>query len=145
MRKLFRHLSVFACSIFWGNNSRIVNPFKFIRKYWAQLIISSVAIQTIACTYGGEDPYTPYSYDCEPVFDVKKFTHEGYTDCEKQIVEQALIANDIQENLNKREDATLEALNEVQRKIHDIAVTCNMDNLLAEGSLKSYSCSDIEP
>ena len=57
MRKLLRHISVFACSLFWGNGARIGNPVKFIRKYWAQLLLSSIAIQTIACAYGGEDPY----------------------------------------------------------------------------------------
>ena len=141
MRKLFRHISVFACSLFWGEGARIGNPFKFIRKYWAQLLLSSIAIQTIACAYGGEDPYD-FSNDCDPVFDVKKFTNEGYTDCEKQIVEQALIADDLQNNFNKREDATLEAWNEAKRKISEIAATCDMSKLEAEGSITSYYCSD---
>ena len=78
MRNLFRHISIFACSLFWSNNAKIGNPFKFIRKYWAQLLLSSVAIQMIACAYGGEDPYD-YSYDCDPVFDVEKFKNEAKT------------------------------------------------------------------
>jgi hypothetical protein len=141
MRNLFRRISVFVCSLFWSNNAQIGNPFKFIRKYWAQLLLSSVAIQMIACAYGGEDPYD-YSYDCDPVFDVEKFKNEGYTDCEKQIVEQALIAHDLQVNLGKREDATLETWSETRRKIREIAETCDMKNLQAEGSLTSYYCSD---
>ncbi len=141
MRKLFRHISVFACSLFWGNGARIGNPIKFIRKYWAQLLLSSIAIQTIACAYGGEDPYN-YSNDCDPVFDTEKFTNENYTDCEKQIVEQALIAKDLQDNLGKREDATLEAWNDVRRKISEMAETCDMNNLYTEGSLTSLYCSD---
>jgi hypothetical protein len=141
MRNLFRHISIFACSLFWSNNAKIGNPFKFIRKYWAQLLLSSVAIQMIACAYGGEDPYD-YSYDCDPVFDVEKFKSEGYTDCEKQIVEQALIAHDLQVNLGKREDATLETWSETRRKIREIAETRDMKNLQAEGSLTSYHCSD---
>ena len=141
MRKLLRKISVFACSIFWGNSTKICNPFRFIRKYWAQLLLSSIAIQTIACAYGGEDPYD-YSDDCDPVFDTEKFTNEGYTDCEKQIVEQALIAKDLQDNLGKRDDATLEAWNEVRQKISAIAETCDMNNLYTEGSLTSLYCSD---
>ena len=141
MRKLFRRISVFACSIFWENGARAGNPINFIRKYWAQLLISSIAIQTIACAYGGEDPYD-YSNDCDPVFDTEKFTNENYTDCEKQIVEQALIAKDLQDNLGKRDDATLEAWNEVRQRIGKIAETCDMKNLEAEGSLTSYYCSD---
>ena len=141
MRNLFRHISVFACSLFWGNDAKIGNPFKFIRKYWAQLLLSSVAIQMIACTYGGEDPYD-YSYDCDPMFDVEKFKNEGYTDCEKQIVEKALIAHDIQVNLGKREDATLETWSDIRRQIREIAETCNMENLLADSSITSYHCSD---
>ena len=130
MRKLLRHISVFACSLFWGNGARIGNPIKFIRKYWAQLLLSSIAIQTIACAYGGEDPYD-YSDDCDPVFDTEKFTNENYTDCEKQIVEQALIAKDLQDNLGKRDDATIEAWNEVRKKISEIAETCDMNHLYA--------------
>ena len=141
MRKLFRRISVFACSIFWENGARAGNPINFIRKNWAQLLISSIAIQTIACAYGGEDPYD-YSNDCDPVFDTEKFTNENYTDCEKQIVEQALIAKDLQDNLGKRDDATLEAWNEVRQRIGKIAETCDMKNLEAEGSLTSYYCSD---
>lgn len=141
MRKLFRRISVFACSIFWENGARAGNPINFIRKYWAQLLISSIAIQTIACAYGGEDPYD-YSNDCDPVFDTEKFTNENYTDCEKQIVEQALIAKDLQDNQGKRDDATLEAWNEVRQRIGKIAETCDMKNLEAEGSLTSYYCSD---
>ena len=141
MRKLFRRISVFACSIFWENGARAGNPINFIRKNWAQLLISSIAIQTIACAYGGEDPYD-YSNDCDPVFDTEKFTNENYTDCEKQIVEQALIAKDLQDNLGKRDDATLEAWNEVRQRIGKIVETCDMKNLEAEGSLTSYYCSD---
>ena len=141
MRKLFRRISVFACSIFWENGARAGNPINFIRKYWAQLLISSIAIQTIACAYGGEDPYD-YSNDCDPVFDTEKFTNENYTDCEKQIVEQALIAKDLQDNLGKHDDATLEAWNEVRQRIGKIVETCDMKNLEAEGSLTSYYCSD---
>ena len=141
MRKIFRHISVFACSLFWKSGARSVNPIKFIRKYWAQLLLSSIAIQTIACAYGGEDPYN-YSNDCDPVFDVEKFTNEGYTDCEKQIAEQARIAKDLQDNFNKREDATLEVWNEAKRKISEIAETCDMGRLEAEGSITSYYCSD---
>jgi hypothetical protein len=140
MRKLLRKISVFACSIFWGNCARSGNPFRFIRKYWAQLLLSSIAIQTIACAYGGEDPYD-YSDDCDPVFDTEKFTNEGYTDCEKQIVEQALIAKDLQDNLGKREDATIEAWNEVRQKISEIAETCDMNHLYMEGSFTSLYCS----
>ena len=142
MRKLFRHISVFACSIFWENGIKISNPFKFIRKYWAQLFLSSIAIQTIACAYGGEEPYYHKSYDCEPVFDTEKFTYENYTDCEKQIVEQALIEKDLEDNLGKREDATFEAWNVVRRKISEIAEDCEMNNLYMEGSLTSLYCSD---
>ncbi|MBR2308031.1 MAG: hypothetical protein IKA48_12675, partial [Fibrobacter sp.] len=91
--------------------------------------------------YGGEDPYD-YSDDCDPVFDTEKFTNEGYTDCEKQIVEQALIAKDLQDNLGKREDATIEAWNEVRQKISEIAETCDMNHLYMEGSLTSLYCSD---
>ena len=141
MRKIFRHISVFACSLFWKSGARSVNPIKFIRKYWAQLLLSSIAIQTIACAYGGEDPYN-YSNDCDPVFDVEKFTNEGYTDCEKQIAEQARIAKDLQDNFNKREDATLEVWNEAKRKICEIAETCDMEQLKAEGSLTEYVCGD---
>ncbi|MBP5767724.1 MAG: hypothetical protein J6W51_01215 [Fibrobacter sp.] len=141
MRKLFRRISIFACSIFWKNGARAGNPINFIRKNWAQLLISSIAIQTIACAYGGEDPYD-YSNDCDPVFDTEKFTNENYTDCEKQIVEQALIAKDLQDNLGKRDDATLEAWNEVRQRIGKIAETCDMNNLYTEGSLTSLYCSD---
>lgn len=141
MRKLLRKISVFACSIFWVNGARSGNPFRFIRKYWAQLLLSSIAIQTIACAYGGEDPYD-YSDDCDPVFDTEKFTNEGYTDCEKQIVEQALIAKDLQDNLGKREDATIEAWNKVRQKISEIAETCDMNHLYMEGSFTSLYCSD---
>ncbi len=141
MRKLFRRISVFACSIFWKNSARTGNPINFIRKHWAQLLISSIAIQTIACAYGGEDPYD-YSNDCDPVFDTEKFANENYTDCEKQIVEQALIAKDLQDNMGKRDDATLEVWNEVRQRIGKIAETCDMNNLYTEGSLTSLYCSD---
>ena len=105
------------------------------------MLISSIAIQTIACAYGGEDPYD-YSNDCDPVFDTEKFTNENYTDCEKQIVEQALIAKDLQDNMGKRDDATLEVWNEVRQRIGKIAETCDMNNLYTEGSLTSLYCSD---
>lgn len=48
MRNLFRRITVFICSFFWSNNIRPCNPIRFIRKYWAQLALSSIAIQAIA-------------------------------------------------------------------------------------------------
>ena len=90
MRNLFRRFSVFACTLFWNNGTGICNPVHFVRKYWAQLVLSSITIQTIACAYGGEDvSYGDSSTECRPAFIVDKFTNEGYTECEKQIVEQA--------------------------------------------------------
>lgn len=143
MRNLFRRMSVFACTLFWNNGVNIGNPVSFVRKYWAQLVLSSIAIQTIACTYGGEDvSYGDSSEKCRPVFDTEKFTNEGYTDCEKQIVEQALIAEDLQDNFNKRDDATLEAWSAVVQKIDEIAENCDMNHLYMEGSFTSLYCSD---
>lgn len=142
MRSLIRHISVFACSLLWNNGAKICNPLKFIRKYWAQLVLSSIAIQTIACAYGGEDPYGEYSDFCRPEFDSTKFTHEGYSECEERIVERVLIAEDLQNNFNKREDATIEAWSEAQNKIYELSQTCDMSHLKAEGSLKEYVCGD---
>lgn len=143
MRNLFRRMSVFACTLFWNNGANTGNPVSLVRKYWAQLVLSSIAIQTIACTYGGEDvSYGDSSEKCRPVFDTEKFTNEGYTDCEKQIVEQALIAEDLQDNFNKRDDATLEAWSAVVQKIDEIAENCDMNHLYMEGSFTSLYCSD---
>jgi len=144
MRKILRHIYVLACSLFWNNGARLSSPVRFFRKYWAQLILSSVVIQAIACAYGTDDEemYGDYSGTCRPEFDVEKFSNEAYTECEQQIVEQALIARDIQDNFNKREDATIEAWNETLRKIDEIAVTCEMEHLEEEGSLSGYVCGD---
>ena len=57
-------------------------------------------------------------------------------------MEQALIAKDLQDNLGKREDASIEAWNEVRQKISEIAETCDMKALETEGSISSYYCSD---
>ena len=141
MRNLFRRFRVFACTLFWNNGVNTGNPVRFIRKYWAQLALSSIAIQTIACAYGGEDvSYTPP--ECRPAFNVEKFTNEGYTDCEKQIVEQVLIAEDLQNNFNKRDDATLDAWSAAVQKVDKLAETCEMEHLKAEGSLNGFVCED---
>ena len=142
MRNLIRHFSVFACSFFWNNGAKICNPLKIIRKYWAQLLLSSIAIQTIACAYGGEDPYGEYPEPCRPEFDSGKFTHAGYTECEERIVEQVLLMEDLQNNINKREDATPEAWNQVRIRINELSQTCDMNHLKAEGSLSGYVCGD---
>lgn len=143
MRNLFRHFCVFACTLFWNNGTGACNPVRFIRKYWAQLVLSSIAIQTIACTYGGEDvSYGDSSNECRPAFNVEKFTHKDYTECEKQIVEQVLLATEYEENFNKRDDATLDAWSAAVRKIDELAETCEMEHLQAEGSLNGFVCGD---
>jgi len=142
MRSLFRRISVFTCTLFWNNGTKICNPIRFVRKYWAQLILSSVAIQTIACAYGGEDVYGDFSSACSPEFNVEKFTNKDYTDCEKDIVEKVLKAKDLQDNFNKREDATLEKWVGVRQEIDKLAETCDMEHLKSEGSLTNYVCGD---
>lgn len=143
MRNLFRRFSVFACTLFWNNGTEICNPVHFVRKYWAQLVLSSIAIQTIACAYGGEDvSYGDSSTECRPAFIVDKFTNEGYTECEKQIVEQVLLATELQDNFNKRDDATLDAWAAAVQKVDDLAKTCEMEHLQAEGSLNGFVCGD---
>lgn len=143
MRNLLRHFSIFICTLFWNNGAKICSPFRFIRKYWTQLVLSSIAIQTIACTYGGEDvTYKDPSKECRPAFNVDKFTNEGYTECEKQIVEQVLLATELQDNFNKRDDATLDAWAAAVQKVDELAETCEMEHLQAEGSLDGFVCGD---
>ena len=148
MRNLFRRFSVFACTLFWNNGAKIGNPIRFIRKYWAQLVLSSIVIQTIACAYGGEDVYYgDSSKECRPEFDATKFntakiSNDGYTNCEKEIIEQVVKAQYLQNNFNKRSDATIETWAEAQQKVEELAETCEMEHLKAEGSLTEYVCGD---
>jgi len=143
MRNLFRRFSVFTCTLFWNNGVGSCNPVRFIRKYWAQMVLSSIAIQTIACAYGGEDVYYgDSSNNCRPAFIVEKFTHKDYTECEKQIVEQVLLATELQDNFNKRDDATLDAWSAAVQKVDELAKTCEMEHLEAEGSLNGFVCGD---
>ena len=148
MRNFFRRISVFICTLFWNNGATICSPIRFIRKYWAQLVLSSIAIQTIACAYGGEDvSYGDSSTECRPEFDATKFDTgkigtDGYTNCEEEIIEQVVRAQYLQDNFNKRLDATIEAWSEALQKIDEIAETCEMEHLKAEGSLTGFVCAD---
>jgi hypothetical protein len=142
MRNLFRRITVFICSFFWSNKIRPCNPIRFIRKYWAQLALSSIAIQAIACAYGGEDGYGGQIYLCKPLFTLQKKSDKSYSNCEQDIVDQLVIAKDIQDNFNKSSSATIEAWNEAIANAREIAVTCDMKHLKADSTLTSYICPD---
>ena len=53
-----------------------------------------------------------------------------------------LKAKDLQENFNKRDDATIENWLEVQQSVNRLAETCEMEHLKSEGSLTNYVCGN---
>ena len=132
MRNFVRKITLLLSSLCWSD--------------CAPILLSLVALQHIACTYGTDEPcdencYDP-SLDCAPTFDYEAMTGKDYSECEQDILD-TLKARQLR-NVNEYGVCVKSPCGLTFGEQSQIRESCPLDHIKADSALSGYQCQNGE-
>ncbi len=139
MSRILRKVYLWIVAVFWSRRYSLTS-----------IIASSLSLQAFACTYGTPDDSNSGPFQdltptgCQPVFELQTNTDTkastNYSNCEQEIIDQLALAEKAKNKYGENSDIFVSQWNASLETSREIAETCDMKQLKADGTLKAYIC-----